>query len=281
METTIQTHRGLSNFHLKYLAMFLMVLDHIHYFFEFTGKIPLAFSWAGRLAAPLFLFCIIEGFLHTHDRKKYFFNIYGLSILMGLIQFSFYNVGVRLVRGDGFFPQNQMLASFALLLLLLQGFDWCSQKKFAKGIGMILSVLFVPLAVFILLANVIHAGFLANVLAFTVLPVHFFILDGGTSTLVMGALLYLFHRHPKRQAAAFVIMVVLWDVVRIILLMPGITFTEFFTLGYQWMEVFAVIPMLCYNKTRGHGSKSLFYWFYPVHIYLFYALSCVIFPLLK
>ncbi|MFQ8878147.1 MAG: TraX family protein [Roseburia hominis] len=49
-----------------------MILDHIHYFFSFTGKIPLFFSWIGRLAAPLFLFCIVEGFLHTHDRKNIF-----------------------------------------------------------------------------------------------------------------------------------------------------------------------------------------------------------------
>ena len=36
--------KGLSGFALKYLAMALMVLDHIHYFFAFTGKIPVFFS---------------------------------------------------------------------------------------------------------------------------------------------------------------------------------------------------------------------------------------------
>lgn len=126
--------KGLSGFALKYLAMALMVLDHIEYFFAYTGKIPLIFSQLGRLAAPLFLFCLIEGFTHTHDRRKYFLRIYLLSVVMGAIQFSFYNVGYALVRPDGFFPQNQMLASFAILLVVLQGFDWCGRKKWGRGL---------------------------------------------------------------------------------------------------------------------------------------------------
>ena len=33
---------------------------------------PLWFTQLGRLSAPLFLFCTVEGFAHTHDRRKYF-----------------------------------------------------------------------------------------------------------------------------------------------------------------------------------------------------------------
>ena len=47
--------RGLSGLDLKCLAMVLMVLDHLHYFFEFTGRIPLFFpNWA---AYPAGCFC--------------------------------------------------------------------------------------------------------------------------------------------------------------------------------------------------------------------------------
>ena len=37
--------KGLTGFNLKYLALIFMVLDHVHYFFEFTGKVPIVFSW--------------------------------------------------------------------------------------------------------------------------------------------------------------------------------------------------------------------------------------------
>lgn len=169
----ITTTRGLSSFSIKYLAMFLMILDHIHYFFEYTGKVPLFFTWAGRAAAPLFLFCIVEGFLHTHNRTAYFLRIYALSVLMGLIQFSFYNIGSCLIRPDGFFPQNQMLASFALLIVLLQGIDSLLQRRWFAGFSCILGALFLPALAFFVLSNIFHAGFLANLLAFTLLPVHF------------------------------------------------------------------------------------------------------------
>ena len=70
------THKGLSGTALKTIALVLMLMDHIHYFFEFTGCIPEWFSMLARLSAPLFLFCTVEGFAHTHDRKRYFFRIW-------------------------------------------------------------------------------------------------------------------------------------------------------------------------------------------------------------
>lgn len=48
------TKKGLDGTQLKTIALVLMVLDHIHYFFEFTGCIPTVFSMLGRLSAPLF-----------------------------------------------------------------------------------------------------------------------------------------------------------------------------------------------------------------------------------
>ena len=274
-----ETPKGLSGFSLKYLAMILMVLDHIHYFFAFTGKIPLCFSQFGRLAAPLFLFCIIEGFTHTHDRRKYFLRIYLLSIIMGAVQFSFYNIGFALVRPDGFFPQNQMLASFSILLVVLQGFDWCGQKKWGRGLAAILIPLLLPYATAIMMAASSNSVFLftLNLLAFTVLPLHSFIMDGGTATLLFGVILYLSRKNRKIQALAFIVTCILWDIVRLRLMAPDLALADYFTIAYEWMEVFAVIPMLCYNGARGRGSKRFFYWFYPVHIYVLYALSCILY----
>lgn len=280
---TNDTHRNLSGFALKYIAMACMVLDHIHYFFSFTGRIPLFFTWAGRLAAPLFLFCIIEGFVHTHDRKKYFLRIYLLSVLMGCIQFSFYNIGYFLVRGDGFFPQNQMLASFSVLLVVLQGIDWCEKKKWLRGLAAIIIPILLPYLLIALLSfcnmtGHMASGFFINLLAYTILPCHLFITDGGTATLLCGIVLYLFRKHPFRQAAAYVLFIVLWDIVRIFSYLPeDASLSIFLFEAYEWMEVFAVIPMLCYNGRRGRGSKQLFYWFYPVHIYILYALSCAVY----
>ena len=53
-----KTFRGLSGFDLKCLAMILMVLDHIHYFFDFTGRIPLFFF--SLASCPAGCFCSVQ-----------------------------------------------------------------------------------------------------------------------------------------------------------------------------------------------------------------------------
>ena len=78
-----------------------MVMDHIHYFFGFTGQIPEWFSMVGRLGAPLFLFCLVEGFTHTHNRKRYFAKVYIISVIMSALLF-FMAYGGVFVRPDGF-----------------------------------------------------------------------------------------------------------------------------------------------------------------------------------
>ena len=128
------TKKGLDGTQLKTIALVLMVLDHIHYFFEFTGCIPTVFSMLGRLSAPLFLFCTVEGFAHTHDRRRYFIRIWAIGAAMAALEF-FMIYAKAFRRGDGFYPQNAIFQDLVLLCIVWQGIDWLREKKFAKGIG--------------------------------------------------------------------------------------------------------------------------------------------------
>lgn len=83
--------RVLSGSVLKLIAIILMLIDHtgvmILYsyppatvtLFSFGG---VDYSWyrifrdIGRAAFPIFCFLLVEGFLHTHDRKKYGRNLF-------------------------------------------------------------------------------------------------------------------------------------------------------------------------------------------------------------
>ncbi|WP_368386391.1 TraX family protein [Streptococcus salivarius] len=267
---------SLSGFQLKYIALITMVFDHIHYFFDYTGKIPIWFTMIGRLAAPLFLFSVIEGFVHTHNRKKYFLKIYALAILMGLIQFGFYNFLHPLVRPDGFFPQNMMLSSFAILLVALQGIAWIQEKKYLKGLPTLLFPLLLPwlLVPFYLLGqNKPVFTLFINLLNFTVFPTHTSISDGGTWLLLTGIAMYLCRKNLKKEVLAFVSVSLVWVLMAIVLTRPS--FHDLMFKYIEWMEIFAAPLMLCYNGQRGNGSKYLFYVFYPTHIYLLYALSVI------
>lgn len=267
---------SLSGFQLKYIALIAMVFDHIHYFFDYTGKIPIWFAMIGRLAAPLFLFSVIEGFVHTRNWKRYFLKIYALAILMGLIQFGFYNFLHPLVRADGFFPQNMMLSSFAILLVALQGIAWIQDKKYLKGIPTLLFPILLPwLMVPFYLSGQDKPIFILflNFLNFTVLPTHTSISDGGTWLLLTGIAMYLCHKNLKKEVLAFVSVSLVWVLMAIVLSRPS--FHDLMFKYIEWMEIFAAPLMLCYNGQRGKGSKYLFYVFYPTHIYLLYALSVI------
>ena len=267
-------HLSLSGFQLKYIALITMVFDHIQYSFDYTGKIPIWLTMIGRLAAPLFLFTVIEGFIHTRNRKKYFLKIYVLAILMGLIQFGFYNFLHPLVRPDGFFPKNMMLSSFAILLVALQGIAWIQEKKYLKGIPTLLFPLMLPWLMLLLYLSgqdkPIFTLFI-NLLNYTVLPTHTSISDGGTWLLLTGIAMYLCHKNLKKEVLAFVTVSLVWVLMGIVLSRPS--FQDLMFRYIEWMEIFAAPLMLCYNGQRGKGSKYLFYVFYPTHIYLLYALS--------
>ena len=273
--------KGLTGFELKYLALILMVLDHIHYFFEYTGMIPIWFSWLGRLAAPLFLFCLIEGFTHTHDKKKYFLKIYSLSIIMGLIRFGFYNVLDFAVRGDGFIPANAMLSSFVVLLVVLMGIELIRQKKFLIGIlavviPVILPYLFIYL-VYIPFADNLTVNIIASLINFTILPLHTMIQDGGTLTLIEGVILYLFSfcKNKNARIYAFVIFELLYGIGLVSLAIGSFNVHTLIFEAYEWMSVFSAIFMLCYNGERGQGNSRFFYLFYPAHIYVLYGISLI------
>ena len=135
--------RGITETGLKWIALVSMLMDHIYYFFGYTNLIPWWFGLAGRLAAPLFLFCLVEGFFHTGSRKRYFFKILCIAALMGLLHF-FMRFGNVFVRPDGFYPQNAMMSSFLILIVCFQAFEWIGSrrlKKVAAGCGVLLALL--------------------------------------------------------------------------------------------------------------------------------------------
>ncbi|HEX3020766.1 MAG TPA: TraX family protein [Lachnospiraceae bacterium] len=270
--------KGLTSYQLKYIALFLMVLDHIHYFFEFTGRIPIVFSMLGRLSAPLFLFCVVEGFIHTHNRKAYFLRIYIVTILMGLIEYALFQYGSR---PDGFVPLNQIFANFTVLIVILQGLEWLRDRKWVKGVLAVVIPIALPYIVMYLMPYFPSIGYWIGILHFSILPMHTMITDGGTYFILQGIILYLLRRNRKLQVAGFVIAVILFDGIRAFLLIPDVTFVQMFTQHFEWMGAFSAIFMLKYNEQRGNGSKRLFYWFYPIHIYVLYALSYGVYLLMN
>lgn len=284
METHhITPARGLSETGLKWIALVTMVLDHIHYFFSFTGCVPEWFSMVGRLGAPLFLFCLVEGFTHTHSRKRYFARVYVLSTAMStlLLLMAF---GGLLVRPDGFYPTNGMMTTFVILMVIFQGIDWLGQRRMVRGLAAFLLPLAWPFLATGLLAALPALASPLGIACYTVLPIWGTTGDSSWPVLAMGLVLYLFRRNRRGQVLAFAVFYFLYGVVYMGLMasqMPDFAWTQLFTRYYEIYGILAAPLMLCYNGQRGGGHKRLFYAFYPAHIYILYALSWGLYLLLN
>ena len=281
--------KGLDGTRLKTIALVLMVLDHIHYFFEFTGWVPTWFNMLGRLSAPLFLFCTVEGFAHTHDRKRYVLRIWAIGTAMAALEFFMIYAGA-FRRGDGFYPQNAIFQDLVLLCVIWQGIDWLREKKIAKGAAAIAAVLCWPymvMAFLLLFPQVQDMPIASAVVAFLMtspLPMWTAVTDGSWGFLLGGVLLYALRGHRPVQLGVWALNALLWDLVlpfAMVHAQADFVWTQMFTDYYEWFGVAAAVLMGLYNGRRGSGHKQLFYWFYPAHIYLLYGASCLLYNVMR
>ena len=104
---------------LKYIAFLSMLIDHVNNGVVtplLDGKgvllhISNIFSILGRIAFPIFIFFIVEGFFKTKNRKKYLFNL----VLFGIIS----EVPFDLFTSKVFYNPNWNNMMFTLALCLV------------------------------------------------------------------------------------------------------------------------------------------------------------------
>ncbi len=131
---------------LKIIAMISMIFDHVgdNFFPEMEWM-----RCIGRIAMPIFAFCLAEGFIHTHDRLKYLRRM----IIFGIIsEIPFDLVTAREVLE--FSHQNIMLTfSWAILgLLIFEKIGKSELRTWAKNLLRVLVfILFVILSLVFML----------------------------------------------------------------------------------------------------------------------------------
>lgn len=81
-EKTFWDKRYGRNF-LKITALLTMLIDHIGCVFlmERGDIIYKAFRAVGRISFPIICFLLVEGFIHTHSRKKYMINLLIFAVI--------------------------------------------------------------------------------------------------------------------------------------------------------------------------------------------------------
>ena len=126
---------------LKLIAMASMVLDHVGDSF-FPDQVWMRVL--GRIAMPIFAFCISEGFAHTHDKQRYLMRM-GIFALVSEVPFDLVTAGVPLE-----FSHQNIMATFFWAILGLMLFERIAGEgapKSRKAAGFIMLAVFVMLSV--------------------------------------------------------------------------------------------------------------------------------------
>ena len=119
-EPSTEISSGLSGNMLKIIAAVSMVIDHVGLMF-FPGN--LTFRILGRLAFPIYAFMIAEGCKYTHDRRRYFGNLFALALLCQVVY--------ALAGGSLYLS---ILMTFSLSILTIYVLQYCRTKPKALSV---------------------------------------------------------------------------------------------------------------------------------------------------
>ena len=239
-------------FHLKIIALTTMLIDHLgavfpqHFGFEFRV--------VGRLAFPIYVYLVAEGFRHTSNPLKFLLRLGAFA----LISEPFFDMAIRgaeLPWGVDFFNNTNIfytlffggLAIYALQIV---------RSKLTPLIG----------------------SFAADILSITPLIVCMWVAettltsDYGAYGVAFIFLMYVI-KPPKLRLAAMAVLCVYQhqSLARQLvdyLLFDGMLFAP--TIFYMMIPatLVAVVLVAFYNGRRGPSFKWFFYASYPVHLFI-------------
>lgn len=88
----------MTSFRLKLIALILMVIDHLGYFwYDFF---PIWFRWLGRASAPIFFFCMVHSFDKTSSQRRFLLRLYLFGLGMAAVSTLLMCLGYVCI-GDG------------------------------------------------------------------------------------------------------------------------------------------------------------------------------------
>lgn len=264
----------MSTFVLKLFAIIVMLIDHIGAIFISPAQHPdlyFALRAVGRLAFPIFVFLIVEGFFHTKDVKKYIKRL-GIFAIISEIPFdlAFYSslhgtdfiTDFKAVFSDGF--------DMKLFAELLNNLNIHQNVFFTLFFGLVLLYLMhlveLKFPKQLLISNLLDA---ALTIGFCLLA-FFLRTDYNFAGILMFVAFYLF------RSSKLLISICLFIINMSMSNFAGFQATGNIFYVIQMLATLSILPIAFYNGKKGKNAKYIFYIFYPAHLLILYLLSLVI-----
>lgn len=281
---------------LKLIALVLMTVDHIG---EFIPGRPHFLRLVGRLSAPVFIFCAVQGAVHTKDSRKRLKNLYLCSVAMGIMDF----VLNAVFQSRGFVCDNNIFTPIFIISLFIHIWEGRNAPRPRAGMrdikylspaeaerkgkrrrntALILAVL-LPV---ILRGLSYYIEFLLRPLpAYNILDrviPNIITCEGGIAVVLMGLVFYFCKNSKTATRTGYLIYCGLYLAMTVLErategILNIIPLSQLlFIYSYQWLQILALPIIICYNNKRGKGLKYLFYLYYPIHILILFILGSFI-----
>lgn len=224
----------MTSFLLKIIGIITMLFDHVGD--SFIGHFSFL-NLIGRIAFPIFAFQVVQGYMHTHNVRKY---------ALRLFIFAFVSQIPFMLFLSTFYDSYYLNIFFTLFLgiICLYGFD----KIKNKYLGTLFAILICVIA-------------------------HFIQVDYGSYGIAVIFVFYVFNKFwPNKKnliCLAFILITILKYLPNIISY-PSL---YIYYIGYILFTCISLVPICMYNGKQGPKVKYLFYAFYPVHLLLLYFLT--------
>ncbi len=253
-----ETFSGLSLNILKIIAMISMVIDHIGVYFVslIPNNIYIIFRLIGRMAMPLFVFSLVQGYLHTRNLRNYILRI---SIVAVITQLCIYLISI--VNKIYFTNYSTYMAdflnilfSFALSLIFIKAIDFT--KKYVENVNKYINFILRVLTIFLVITTYIFIDIDYRYIVL-ILSVNFFIFEKLKQS---------FKNETKN---------LIYTSLEALIMLSVVSF-------YNIIEcfcIFDVILVFLYNgkkKNKYDLSKKFSYSFFPVHHSILYVLAMIL-----
>jgi len=228
---------GLSGSTLKLLACAFMLIDHI------GAKLLPQYAilrLLGRLAFPIFAFCIAEGCRYTRHKGRHLALIFGFGAVWEGILIWYYGSW-----------EGNIFLTFSLSVLLIYLWQWIKKQWCIRAWYVTGALLFLYAGVLVgtfFLVKYVHVEYgIFGVLS--AVAVACFDYDDGKAP------------HFMRCADHLPVKLLMLAAMLVLLALPSLGKTV------QIYALLAIIPLAFYNGTAGNRRlKYAFYIFYPVHL---------------
>ncbi len=189
----------------------------------------------GRIAFPIFAFMISEGCRYTKNRKKYLLLMSSLAVIFQIVYF----VATRSLY-------QCVLVTFSFAIGLIYIFDYtCKRKSFFS----------VSILIFYLCALL----FVCRILPLFLIDFYFSI-DYGFFGILLPLCIYIGKTHKQK----------------LVMLTVGLIILAIDLGDFQPYSLITVCFLALYNGKRGkRNMKYLFYFYYPLHLIIIYAVGFI------